>query len=132
MNMYKIIPFKPNISIPKMIAVIKHPVAPPNKLTAPIAAPVIGSSPIKLEISIPNVAPAINAGPILPPLNPIPRHSAVNIVLTKNIYHISLPSSDCFTRSVLFPQKRVVFNRIIAVIIINDPMIILKYSFFIF
>lgn len=80
--------FKPNISIPSATDVIMQPVVPPNSVIAPIAAPIWGSIPIKLDSNIPNVAPQIKAGPTFPPLNPIDKHRAVNNVFNINVYHI--------------------------------------------
>ena len=80
--------FKPNISIPSATDVIMQPVVPPNSVIAPIAAPIWGSIPMKLDSNIPNVAPHINAGPTFPPLKPIDKHSAVNNVFNMNVYHI--------------------------------------------
>ena len=34
------IDFKPNISIPNAMELMKQPVTPPNKVTAPMAAPI--------------------------------------------------------------------------------------------
>lgn len=120
------IDFKPNISIPNAMELMKQPVTPPNKVTAPMAAPIWGSIPKKLDNNIPNVAPHINAGPMFPPLKPIAKHKAVNTVFNINVYHIWLLSKAFSTSMVSLPQKRVFPIRYTHPIIIIEPIIILR------
>ena len=125
------IDFRPNISIPSAIKLIKHPVTPPNSVIEPIAAPIWGSIPINVDNSIPNAAPDMKAGPMFPPLNPIAKHNDVNTAFKIKVYHIVLLFSAFSTSDVSLPQKSVFPIRYIHPIIINEPITILTYSFLI-
>ncbi len=119
------IDFIPNISIPRTVALIMHPVTPPKRVMLPMAAPIWGSIPKNVDKRIPRVAPHMNAGPMFPPLNPIARHSDVSIAFSMNVYHIWLFSRAFSTSVVSFPQNSVFPIRYRHPIIINEPIVIL-------
>ena len=63
---------------------------PQNTLTMPQAAHKPTGSPNIGARKLPKVAPTKSVGTISPPLNPPPRVTAVNIILSRKTYHAQL------------------------------------------
>ena len=100
-----------------------------NIATSPIAAPNPVFNPIIDATRFPNVAPIKKVGTISPPLNPAPRVSAVNIILSKNASGLILPVKAFSITGIPAPLKSLVPTNNVSTINIIPPVIILKYSY---
>ena len=85
---YSKISVEPNNSTPRKIEARGALTQAQNTAVSPKAAANPGSSPRSEPAKQPKVEPTKNTGTISPPLNPVPKVMAVNIIFAPAITHI--------------------------------------------